>query len=100
MNVICELVVVTYDIGPSLSPFVAQVVQMIRDDGKVRHQLCPMGSVIEGEWSDVMALVDRMMTTLGPQYERIGLTLKVDWRRSKQNRMTGKVQSEEEKLTR
>ncbi len=28
-NVICELVCVTYDIGPSLSPFVARVVKII-----------------------------------------------------------------------
>ena len=98
MNVICELVVVTYDIGPSLSPFVAKVVKLIQSDDRVSHQLCPMGSVIEGEWRDVMALVDRIMRTFGPDYERIGLTLKVDYRRSKGDRMTGKIRSVEEKL--
>ena len=98
MHVICDLVVVTYDIGPSLSPFVAKVVKMIREEPRVQHRLCPMGSVLEGEWQDVMALVDRILTTLGPDYERIGLTLKVDWRRSKQNRMEGKVSSVQEKL--
>ncbi len=98
IHVICELVVVTYDIGPSLSPFVSKVVKMIRDDTSVTHQLCPMGSVIEGDWKDVMRLVDRIMIAFAPDYERIGITLKVDYRRSKRDRIEGKVRSVEEKM--
>ena len=98
MNVICELVVVTYDIGPSLSPFVAEVVKFIKTYKKVKHQLCPMGSVIEGEWKDVITLVDDIMNKFAPDFERIGLTLKVDYRKSKGSRMQGKIQSVEEKI--
>jgi len=97
-NVICDLVMVTYDIGPSLSPFVAKVIKTIQEDTKVKHQLTPMGSVIEGDWKDVMALVDKLFTQFAPDYERLGLTLKVDFRRSKDNRIEGKVKSVEEKL--
>ncbi len=98
IHVICELVVVTYDIGPSLSPFVSKVVKIIKEDTSVKHQLCPMGSVIEGRWQDVMKLVDRIMTTFAPDFERIGITLKVDYRRSKKDRIEGKVRSVEEKI--
>ena len=59
-NVICDLVMVTYDIGPSLSPFVAQVVAEIKKDSKVKHQLTPMGSILEGDWSDVMNLINNL----------------------------------------
>lgn len=97
-NVICDLVMVTYDIGPSLSPFVAKVIKTIQEDTKVKHQLTPMGSVIEGDWKDVMALVDKLFTQFAPEYERLGLTLKVDFRKSKDNRIEGKVKSVEEKL--
>ena len=97
-NVICDLVMVTYDIGPSLSPFVAKVIKAIQEDTKVKHQLTPMGSVIEGDWKDVMNLVDKLFTKFAPEYERLGLTLKVDFRRSKDNRIEGKVKSVEEKL--
>ncbi len=82
-NVICELVCVTYDIGPSLSPFVAEVIKLIEEDEKVDHQLTPMGSVLEGEWDDVMALVDRIFKHFADDYERIGITLKTDYRKSK-----------------
>jgi uncharacterized protein (TIGR00106 family) len=97
-NVICDLVMVTYDIGPSLSPFVARVVEEIRNDKSVEHVLTPMGSVIEGDWSDVIALVDRLFTKFAPEFERLGLTLKVDYRASKINRISGKTKSVNDKL--
>ncbi len=97
-NVICDLVVVTYDIGPSLSPFVAKVCKVIEEDSKVEHMLTPMGSIIEGDYDDVMALVDRVFKTVAPDYERVGITVKMDYRKSKKNRMQGKVASVSEKM--
>ncbi len=97
-NVICELVMVTYDIGPSLSPFVAKVIKEIKKDTKVKHILTPMGSVLEGQWKDVMSLVDDLFQRFSPDFERIGITIKIDYRRSKQNRIEGKIKSVEEKL--
>jgi len=97
-NVICELVVVTYDMGPGLSPFVAQVIKLIREDEKVTNMLTPMGTILEGEWKDVIALVERIFTRFAPECERLGITLRVDYRRSKTGRIKGKVQAVEEKL--
>ena len=97
-NVICDLVMVTYDIGPSLSPFVAQVVAEIKKDSKVMHQLTPMGSILEGDWSDVMNLINNLFLKFAPDFERLGLTLKVDYRAGKVDRIDGKVKSVEEKL--
>ncbi|OQY38782.1 MAG: hypothetical protein B6226_03095 [Candidatus Cloacimonetes bacterium 4572_65] len=97
-NVICDLVVVTYDIGPSLSPFVAKVIDVINSDTKTEHVLTPMGSVIEGQFDDVMALVREIFFKFAPEYERLGITIKIDFRASKQNRIKGKVSSVNEKL--
>jgi len=97
-NVICELIMVTYDIGPSLSPFVAKVVKEIKKDTKVKHILTPMGSVLEGNWKDVMTLIDNLFQQFAADYERLGITMKIDYRRSKQNRIEGKIKSVEEKL--
>jgi len=97
-NVICELVMVTYDIGPGLSPFVAKVIKEIQKEKQVKHLLTPMGSVLEGHWKDVLALVDKLFQKFSPEYERLGITLKIDYRRSKQNRIAGKIKSVEEKL--
>ncbi|MFX0060880.1 MAG: MTH1187 family thiamine-binding protein [Candidatus Hermodarchaeota archaeon] len=97
-NVICDLVTVTYDIGPSLSPFVTKVVKLLNDDKKVKHLLTPMGSILEGEWQDVLNLLNRIFTTFAPEYERLGITFKVDYRKGKVNRIEGKIKSVEEKL--
>lgn len=92
-NVICDLVFVTYDIGPSLSPFVAKVVKKIKESTKVEHQLTPMGSILEGSWDDVMELVTNLFNEFASDYERLGITLKIDYRRSKTDRIKGKVES-------
>ena len=97
-NIIAELICVTYDIGPSLSPFVAEVIKVIKADAKVEHVLTPMGSVLEGSWDDVMALIDRIFKKFAPDFERLGITIKIDYRRSKLNRISGKIKSVEEKL--
>ncbi len=65
----------------------------------MKHLLTPMGSVIEGDWDDIMALVDRIFKTFLSEFERLGITLKIDYRRSKKDRIKGKVASVEEKLT-
>ncbi|MBN1948518.1 MAG: MTH1187 family thiamine-binding protein [Candidatus Cloacimonetes bacterium] len=97
-NVICELVCVTYDIGPSLSPFVARVVELIRQEPRVEHILTPMGSILEGDWNDILNLIDRIFRKFAPEFERLGITLKIDYRRSKKNRIRGKISSVEAEL--
>ena len=82
-NIICELVVVTYDIGPSLSPFVAKVLEVINQNTKVEHLLTPMGSVLEGQYDDVMGLIREIFYKFAPDYERLGITFKIDYRASK-----------------
>lgn len=97
-NIICELVVVTYDIGPSLSPFVAKVIDVINQNTKVKHLLTPMGSVLEGKYDDVMELIREIFFKFAPDYERLGITIKIDFRASKQDRIKGKIQSVQEKM--
>ena len=97
-NIICELIVVTYDIGPSLSPFVAQVLDVINQNTKVQHLLTPMGSVLEGEYDAVMELIRDIFMKFAPDYERLGITIKIDFRASKQDRIKGKIQSVEAKM--
>ena len=97
-NVICELVVVSYDNGPSLSGFVAKVIKLIKTHTKLKHLLTPMGSILEGSFKDIMILLEDIFTSFSPTCERMGITFKLDWRKSKQNRIEGKVKSVMEKL--
>ncbi|MFO7736250.1 MAG: thiamine-binding protein [bacterium] len=90
---------VTYDMGPSLSPFVAEVIKEIRKHNSVRHEMTPMGSILEGSWSDILKLLDHLFLEFAPRYERLGINFKLDFRKSAdRNRIKGKVDSVEKKI--
>ncbi len=78
--------------GSSLSPYVARVLQIIQQSG-LPHQLGPMGTVIEGEWSEVMQCVSHCFASLEADCDRVYMTLKVDWKRGTSPRMAQKTQS-------
>ena len=58
MSVIVEFSIFPMDKGESLSPYVARALNVIQESG-LAYELNPMGTCVEGEWSEVMALVDR-----------------------------------------
>ena len=98
MSVIAELSIFPLDKSTSLSPFVARAVNIISKSG-LDYELGPMGTSIEGSWSEVMNLVDRCFQELEPDCSRIYLTLKVDHHKDKEHRLTAKVRSVEDKLS-
>ena len=97
MSVIIEFSIFPMDKGESLSPYVARALKLIQDSG-LPYELNPMGTCVEGEWKDVMALVDRCFEALQKDCSRINLSLKADYRRGPSGRMAGKVASVKEKL--
>lgn len=97
MSVIIEFSIFPLDKGVSLSPYVARALKMIQDSG-LSYELNPMGTCVEGEWNDVMALVDRCFQTLEQDCSRINLSLKADYRKGPAGRLKGKVESVKAKL--
>ena len=97
MSVIVEFSIFPLDKGESLSPYVARALKLIRDSG-LPYALNPMGTCVEGEWNDVMALVNRCFKALEKDCNRISLSLKADYRRGPAGRMQGKIKSVKEKI--
>ena len=97
MSTIVEFSIFPLDKGESLSPYVARALKLIEDSG-LPYELNPMGTCVEGEWSDVMALVDRCFQALEKDCNRINLSLKADYRSGPAGRMKNKVVSVREKL--
>lgn len=97
MSVIVEFSIFPMDKGESLSPYVARAIKTIQDSG-LSYELNPMGTCVEGEWSDVMALVDRCFQALEKDCNRISLSLKADYRKGPSGRMKSKVASVRQKL--
>jgi uncharacterized protein (TIGR00106 family) len=97
MSVIIEFSIFPMDKGESLSPYVARALKMIQNSG-LPYEMNPMGTCVEGEWSDVMALVDRCFQELEKDCSRINLSLKADYRKGPAGRMKGKIESVNAKL--
>jgi uncharacterized protein (TIGR00106 family) len=83
---------------PSVSRFVAGVEKILRQTS-LHHQLTAMGTIIEGDLDEILAVVRRMHEhpfTQGAQ--RVSTSLRIDDRRDKPHSMAGKMRSVEEKL--
>lgn len=80
-----------------MSPYVARAVRIIRDSG-LPYKVGPMNTAVEGEYEEVMAVVDKCFQDLRKDSKRIYMTLQMDFREGAVNRIEGKVRSVEEKL--
>lgn len=85
--------------GESLSPYVARSLDIIDKSG-LPYQLTPMGTIIEGEWDAVMAVVGACFAAMRTDCGRIGAQIKIDWRAGDQSRMRAKVEAVEARVGR
>lgn len=85
--------------GESLSPYVARSLDII-DKSDVAYQLTPMGTILEGEWNEVMAVVTKCFEAMRADCSRVEVALKVDYREGQESRLSSKITSVEEKLGR
>ena len=87
------------DKGESLSEYVAKVLNVIDESG-MDYRLTPMGTVVEGGWDDLLALLTRCFRTLEKESNRISIHARFDWRRGVQGALGKKVLSVEDKVGR
>jgi uncharacterized protein (TIGR00106 family) len=85
--------------GESLSEYVARIIDVIDRSG-VPYQLTPMGTILEGEWDQVMAVVSACFKALEADCTRISMNLKVDYRAGPAGRMKSKIEKVEQRLGR
>lgn len=96
MSVIVDFSIFPVDKGESVSAYVSRAVKLIKESG-LPYKVGPMGTAVEGEWDDVMALVKRCFDAMKEDSSRVYMTIKVDYRRGAAGRMEGKIQSVEQK---
>ena len=98
MKVMIDLCIVPMGTGVSVSDEIATLEQLIRKSG-LKNQLYPYGTVIEGEWEEVMNLVKKCHILLHEQgTKRIFTSLKIGTRVDKEQTMEDKVNVVEQKL--
>lgn len=85
--------------GESVGKYVTRSLDIIDKSG-VPYRLNPMGTVLEGEWEQVFAVVQKCYERMKKDANRISCTIKVDYRKNHSGRLQSKVASVEKKLKR
>ena len=80
--------------GESMSRHVARIVDLIDRSG-VTYQLTPMGTILEGDWDQVMGVVTDCFRALQADCPRITMNMKVDYRAGSDSRLRSKIDAVE-----
>lgn len=98
MSVLLEFTMFPTDKGDSVSQYVGEVIQMIKESG-VRYKLTAMGTIIEtGTIDEALAIVNKSYKVLEPYSNRVYSSVKLDIRKGKSNRLEEKIKSIESKI--
>jgi uncharacterized protein (TIGR00106 family) len=85
--------------GESVSDYVARSLDIVDKSG-LPYQLTPMGTILEGEWSEVMAVVTACFEAMRADCDRVGTQIRIDYRAGPGGRLKSKVESVQQKLGR
>lgn len=84
----------------SISEHMSKALEIVDKCG-LPYRLTPMGTVVEGEWDEVMALIRTChLKVLNNSMPRLLTTITIDDRPGKHDRITEKIRSVEKKLGR
>jgi len=97
MTVMAEFSVVPMGQGVSISPVVAKIMKLVDESG-VSYRANPMGTVLEGDWDTVMAVVKKCHEAALQDAARVLTSIKIDDRKDGEARMDVKLESVERKL--
>jgi uncharacterized protein (TIGR00106 family) len=85
--------------GEGVSPYVARSIDIVDRSG-LKYRLTPMGTILEGEWDDVMRVVRECHERMREDCDRITTSIRIDYRAGASGRLESKVRSVEDKLGR
>lgn len=97
MSMLVDFSIFPMDKGESVSPYVAKAVSIIKKSN-LSYELGPMGTIIEGEWDEIIGVITECFNALKKDSNRIYMSLKADYRKSPSGRMQWKVKSIEKKI--
>jgi len=83
----------------SVGDKIAEILKIVDSSG-LPYKINPMGTVIEGEWDDIMKLIKKCHKTTMKSVERTITTISIDDRKGKTRRIDEKVTSVERRIGR
>ncbi|TAL25385.1 MAG: MTH1187 family thiamine-binding protein [Nitrospirae bacterium] len=94
---LAEFSIVPIGIGSSIGDQLAEVLKLVDASG-LPYKINPMGTVVEGEWDDVVKLIKKCHSVVMKSGERAVTTISIDDRKGKPNRIDEKVKSIEKRI--
>ena len=92
-----EFSIIPIGVGISIGGHLAEVLKIVDTSG-LPYKVNPMGTVIEGEWDEIMKLIKKCHKTVMRTGERVLTTISIDDRKGKPNRIEEKVKSIERRI--
>ncbi len=92
--VLLDLQIYPNDKGVNLSEYVARCLAVIDKSG-VTYKMHPMGTILEGDWEQVNAVVNDCFKALQKDCDRISVNIRVDYRAGNNSRLKSKIESVE-----
>jgi uncharacterized protein (TIGR00106 family) len=82
---------------PSVSEYVADIQQILKNyenEGKIKYQLTPMNTIIEGELATLFEVITAIHEApFNKGIQRVATNIRIDDRRDKKSTMQGKLES-------
>ncbi|MCJ7488830.1 MAG: MTH1187 family thiamine-binding protein [Thermoplasmata archaeon] len=94
---LAEFSVVPVGVGESVSQYVADCMRIVDVSG-VDYQLNPMGTVLEGDFDEVMAVIAACHKAISASCARVLTTIRIDDRRGAADMLRSKLESVEKKV--
>ncbi len=94
---LAEFSIVPLGKGESVSKSLAKAVEIIHQSG-LKYRINPMGTVIEGNWDEIMNLIKSCHSRLRKEAGRIITSITIDDRAISGSRIDKKIKSLEEKI--
>lgn len=92
-----EFSIVPIGVGSSIGDQLAEVLNIVDMSG-LPYKVNPMGTVVEGEWEEIMKLIKKCHRAVMKKSERALTTISIDDRKGTSNRLEAKVKSIERRL--
>ena len=94
---IVDFTIFPTDVGESVSAYVAEVFKIIEESG-LPYEHHAMGTNIEGDWDEVMAVIKACRDRMLEKANRVSISIKIDDRKGVTNGIKKKVASARAKM--
>ncbi|MCL4456562.1 MAG: MTH1187 family thiamine-binding protein [Nitrospirae bacterium] len=94
---LAEFSIIPIGSGSSIGDQLAIALRVVDESG-MPYKVNPMGTVVEGEWDDIIKLVKRCHDEIMKKEERVLISISIDDRKGKPNRIEEKVASVERRI--